>query len=206
MQNGYVTPERTTLVASTHRIYATVEKMAMGDGRYDADRLHKAAAALAKRPVLFDMAALAAQSGTVINAVLFGALAGSRRAAAVARGVRGRDPRARQGRRGVACAASPRAGRMPPARRRKPSAPRPSTGRDAPPSACGPYSRPRRIASSTRRSRGWRTTRTRRTPISISIAWSRSSRPSAKRAAAPAAGASPPRPAGTSRCGCATRT
>jgi indolepyruvate ferredoxin oxidoreductase beta subunit len=77
MQNGYVTPERTTLVASTHRVYSTLEKMAMGDGRYEEDRLHRAAQALAKRPVLFDMAALAAQSGTVINAVLFGALAGS---------------------------------------------------------------------------------------------------------------------------------
>lgn len=77
MQNGYVTPERTTLVASTHRVYSTLEKMAMGDGRYDDERLHKAAQALARRPVLFDMAALAAQSGTVINAVLFGALAGS---------------------------------------------------------------------------------------------------------------------------------
>lgn len=77
MQNGYVTPDRTTLVASTHRIYSTLEKMAMGDGRYDGDRLHKAAQALAKRPVLFDMSALATESGTVINAVLFGALAGS---------------------------------------------------------------------------------------------------------------------------------
>ena len=77
MQNGYVTPERTTLVASTHRIYSTLEKMAMGDGRYDEERLHKAGQALAKHPVLFDMAALAAASGTVINAVLFGALAGS---------------------------------------------------------------------------------------------------------------------------------
>jgi indolepyruvate ferredoxin oxidoreductase beta subunit len=77
MQNGYVTPERTTLVASTHRIYSTLEKMAMGDGRYDAERLHKAAQALARRPVLFDMARLAVESGTVINAVLFGALAGS---------------------------------------------------------------------------------------------------------------------------------
>lgn len=77
MQNGYVTPERTTLVASTHRVYSTLEKMAMGDGRYDEERLHKAAQALARRPVLFDMAALAAESGTVINAVLFGALAGS---------------------------------------------------------------------------------------------------------------------------------
>src|SRR5260221_13840169 len=35
MQNGYVNPERTTLIPSTHPIYATVEKMQMADGRYD---------------------------------------------------------------------------------------------------------------------------------------------------------------------------
>ncbi len=77
MQNGYVSPDRTTLIASTHRVFATVEKMAMGDGRFDSDRLLGAALALAKRAVLFDMADLAQQSGTVINAVLFGAMAGS---------------------------------------------------------------------------------------------------------------------------------
>ncbi|HWA37698.1 MAG TPA: DUF6537 domain-containing protein, partial [Burkholderiales bacterium] len=77
MQNGYVSPERTTLVASTHRIYATVEKMQMADGRFDSDRVTGAARQLAKRAVLFDMRELAQQSGTVINAVLFGAMAGS---------------------------------------------------------------------------------------------------------------------------------
>jgi indolepyruvate ferredoxin oxidoreductase beta subunit len=77
MQNGYVSPERTTLVASTHRIYATVEKMQMADGRFDSDRITGAARQLAKRAVLFDMRELAQQSGTVINAVLFGAMAGS---------------------------------------------------------------------------------------------------------------------------------
>ena len=77
MQNGYVSPERTTLVASTHRIYATVEKMQMGDGRFESDRVVDAARQLAKRAVLFDMRALAQQSGTVINAVLLGAMAGS---------------------------------------------------------------------------------------------------------------------------------
>ena len=37
--NGFVSPERTTLIASTHRIYATVEKMQMADGRFDSDRV-----------------------------------------------------------------------------------------------------------------------------------------------------------------------
>jgi indolepyruvate ferredoxin oxidoreductase beta subunit len=77
MQNGFVSPERTTLIASTHRIYATVEKMQMADGRFESDRVLDAAAQLAKRAVLFDMRKLAQESGTVINAVLFGAMAGS---------------------------------------------------------------------------------------------------------------------------------
>jgi indolepyruvate ferredoxin oxidoreductase beta subunit len=77
MQNGFVSPERTTLVASTHRIYATMEKMQMGDGRFDATRVREAAHRLAKKAVLFDMRALAQQHGTVINAVLFGAMIGS---------------------------------------------------------------------------------------------------------------------------------
>jgi len=77
MANGYVSPERTTLIASTHRIYATVEKMQMADGRYEADKVIAAARQLAKLAVLFDMRKLAQESGTVINAVLFGAMAGS---------------------------------------------------------------------------------------------------------------------------------
>jgi len=77
MQNGYVSPERTTLVASTHRIYATIEKMQMADGRFDSARVLDAGKQLARQALLFDMRKLAQESGTVINAVLFGAMAGS---------------------------------------------------------------------------------------------------------------------------------
>lgn len=77
MQNGYISPERTTLIASTHRIYATAEKMQMGDGRFDSALALDAARALAKKAVLFDMREAAQAAGTVINAVLFGAMAGS---------------------------------------------------------------------------------------------------------------------------------
>src|SRR5438128_420402 len=77
MTNGYVSPERTTLIASTHRIYATIEKMQMADGRFDSDKVLAAGKELAKKAVLFDMRKLAQESGTVINAVLFGAMAGS---------------------------------------------------------------------------------------------------------------------------------
>ena len=76
MQSGFVTPERTTLIASTHRIYATVEKMQMADGRFPEERVLAAARELSKSAVLFDMRQLAQDNGTVINAVLFGAMAG----------------------------------------------------------------------------------------------------------------------------------
>jgi indolepyruvate ferredoxin oxidoreductase beta subunit len=76
LQNGLVTPERTTLIASNHRVYAIGEKSAMGDGRYDAVRVLQAAGELTSRAVLFDMAQAAREAGSVINAVLFGAIAG----------------------------------------------------------------------------------------------------------------------------------
>ena len=77
MQNAFITSGRTTLVASTHRIYATSEKMVPSDGRYDAQKILEAAPKVAQKAVLFDMSRLAQEAGTVINAVLFGAMAGS---------------------------------------------------------------------------------------------------------------------------------
>ncbi|MEK7435296.1 MAG: indolepyruvate oxidoreductase subunit beta family protein [Pseudomonadota bacterium] len=77
LANGFVTPQRTTLIASTHRIYTVDEKIALGDGRYDSARIVAAANALAKRAILTDFHKLAANTGAMINAALFGALAGS---------------------------------------------------------------------------------------------------------------------------------
>ena len=76
VERGFVT-DRTTLIASTHRVYTTIEKMHMADGRQDPQRLQGAAQALARRAVLFDMEAVTVQSGTVVSAVMFGALAGA---------------------------------------------------------------------------------------------------------------------------------
>jgi indolepyruvate ferredoxin oxidoreductase beta subunit len=76
VQRGLVTTDRTTLIASTHRVYSITEKSAMGDGRVDANQLLAHAQAAAQRLVCFDMAALAEREGSVISAVLFGALAG----------------------------------------------------------------------------------------------------------------------------------
>lgn len=77
VQRGLVTPDRTLLVASTHRVYSMQEKTAMGDGRVDAQRLLDAGKAAAQRFVHADFAALAERHGSVISAALFGALAGS---------------------------------------------------------------------------------------------------------------------------------
>ena len=77
VQRGLVTPDRTTLISSTHRVYAIAEKTAMGDGRVDDAQLLAHAGRAARRFVRFDMAAAAQASGSVVSAVLFGALAGT---------------------------------------------------------------------------------------------------------------------------------
>ena len=79
MQNGFVTPNCTTLIASTHRVYSVAERTAMGDGRFDGDRVVKAAKSLAQKCALFDMEAMAREHGSVINSVLLGAIAGTNR-------------------------------------------------------------------------------------------------------------------------------
>jgi indolepyruvate ferredoxin oxidoreductase beta subunit len=76
-QNGFVTPDRTTLVTSTHRFYLLDEKMGMADSRLDAERLETAVRRMAKRVIAADFARAARDAGTVINAVLLGAIAGA---------------------------------------------------------------------------------------------------------------------------------
>ncbi len=68
---------RTTCIASTHRVYATAEKMAMGDGRFDSVGAIKALHTLTRRAILFNMEAETIRAGTVISAVMFGALVGA---------------------------------------------------------------------------------------------------------------------------------
>lgn len=77
VQRGLVTPDRTTLIASTHRVYSIRERTAPADGRVDTDRLVKAGRDAAKRFIHADMARVAESTGSVISAVLFGALAGA---------------------------------------------------------------------------------------------------------------------------------
>ncbi|HEY4040459.1 MAG TPA: indolepyruvate oxidoreductase subunit beta family protein [Rhodopila sp.] len=77
IQRGLVTPDRTTLIASTHRTFAVSEKSEPGDGAADSGAVTAAGQAAARRFVAFDMATLAEQAGSVVSSVLFGALCAS---------------------------------------------------------------------------------------------------------------------------------
>jgi indolepyruvate ferredoxin oxidoreductase beta subunit len=74
---GFVTPDRTLLIASTHRSHAIAEKMAMGDGRFDGARLMGAAEKNARLHLLFDMDGVAKAARAMINSVMLGAVAAS---------------------------------------------------------------------------------------------------------------------------------
>ncbi len=76
VQRGFTTPDRTTLIASTNRVYSMDERLALGDGRVDSQSLLDAARAGSKRLVAADFSDLALKAGSVISASLFGALAG----------------------------------------------------------------------------------------------------------------------------------
>jgi indolepyruvate ferredoxin oxidoreductase beta subunit len=77
MARGLVTPERTTLIASSHREYTISERSAMGRAVATEAELVDIARVQAKRFILFDMADMAAKRDSVISAVLLGAIAGS---------------------------------------------------------------------------------------------------------------------------------
>ena len=77
VQRGLVTPDRTTFIVSTNRVYAMTEKIAMADGRVDSGALLDGCRTAAKRLIAGDMAQLAELTGSMISSVLFGALAGA---------------------------------------------------------------------------------------------------------------------------------
>ena len=74
---GFVTPDRTTLIASTHRALAVSEKMVPGDGIASSEEVMAGAEIAARQFIAADFDALAVGQGSVISASLFGALAGS---------------------------------------------------------------------------------------------------------------------------------
>lgn len=74
---GFVTEDKTTLIASNHRVLAVSEKQVPGDGRAEAAAVIEKMEAAALKTICFDMQAIADQAGTMISSSLFGALAGS---------------------------------------------------------------------------------------------------------------------------------
>lgn len=75
--NGFITPDRTTLIASTHRVYSIGERSGMGDGRFDTARLHEVIEMRAKQALLGNFRESAEEVGVSLNAVLLGVLAAS---------------------------------------------------------------------------------------------------------------------------------
>jgi len=77
IEQGFVSPKTTTLIASRSRTYAIAEKVQQDDGRYNTVSIDNAARQMAKRAILIDLQKLAIDNGTFISATLFGAIAGS---------------------------------------------------------------------------------------------------------------------------------
>ncbi|MEM7294544.1 MAG: indolepyruvate oxidoreductase subunit beta family protein [Pseudomonadota bacterium] len=75
IQRGCVTPDRTTLITSTHRVYGIAEKEAMGSGVIDKEAIVDVAKQRSKTFIGFDMQQTAREFDSVINTCLFGALA-----------------------------------------------------------------------------------------------------------------------------------
>ena len=77
MIRNFVSPDRTVLIASSHRTLAGIEKSVPGNGIADDDEVRRAAEKMAHKVIAFDMEAIAADAGTMISASLFGALSGA---------------------------------------------------------------------------------------------------------------------------------
>ena len=77
MARGLVTPDRTTLITSTHRDYAISEKASQHDGRADSEAILGDAAGRARRLLTLDMRSIADATGAHLSAVMLGAVAGS---------------------------------------------------------------------------------------------------------------------------------
>ncbi|MBB6522010.1 indolepyruvate oxidoreductase subunit beta family protein [Pseudoteredinibacter isoporae] len=77
LQRGFVSADRTTLIATTHRSYTVSERQQKGNGLVDSDKIVAIAEQQAKRLIAFDMNQVAIENHSVISSALFGALAAS---------------------------------------------------------------------------------------------------------------------------------
>jgi indolepyruvate ferredoxin oxidoreductase beta subunit len=75
--NGMATAERTRVITSSARTFTTMERMQLGDGRIDSERLLGVVQAHSRAHNVFNMGQLAREAGTIVSAVMLGAVAGS---------------------------------------------------------------------------------------------------------------------------------
>ncbi|HMN74568.1 MAG TPA: indolepyruvate oxidoreductase subunit beta family protein [Burkholderiaceae bacterium] len=73
--NGMASSDRTQIISSRERTLTTAERLQPGDGRADAAQLAAVLHTHGREVHLFDMTAAALEAGTVMSAVLFGAIA-----------------------------------------------------------------------------------------------------------------------------------
>jgi indolepyruvate ferredoxin oxidoreductase, beta subunit len=77
MSNGMATAERTRVITSSGRTFTTMERMQLGDGRIDSERLLGVVQTHSLAHHVFNMGAVAREAGTIVSAVMLGAVAGS---------------------------------------------------------------------------------------------------------------------------------
>ncbi len=74
---GMPSPERTLVITSSARVLTTQERMNLGDGRADVEHLLGVVRAVSREHHVLDMAGLCQQAGTMVSAVMLGAVAAS---------------------------------------------------------------------------------------------------------------------------------
>ena len=77
ISRGFISPDKSTLITSDHRVFGITEKSATGDGTVDRDLILEMGGRYAKAFIHFDMSEIVQRHGTVISAALLGAIAGS---------------------------------------------------------------------------------------------------------------------------------
>jgi indolepyruvate ferredoxin oxidoreductase, beta subunit len=75
--NGMASPDRTVVITSSGRTLTTQERMQLADGRADSADLLKIVQQFSREHHVFDMGNVAREAGTVVSAVMLGAIAGS---------------------------------------------------------------------------------------------------------------------------------
>ena len=75
--NGLASPDRTQVITSPARTLTTNERMQLGDGRMAAEPMREVVRRYSREHHVFDMDAVTREAGTVVSAVMFGALAAS---------------------------------------------------------------------------------------------------------------------------------